>query len=66
MLKRTERIPVSFRISSVLFRVEPDLHTGSDQKVPTPDPHHWLEFRLFGFIHNLLNPDRSRSDPQHC
>ena len=36
MLKRTERI--SFRISSVLSKVEPepDLHTGSDQKVPAP------------------------------
>ena len=36
MLKRTERI--SFRISSVLSKVEPepDLHTSSDQKVPAP------------------------------
>ena len=34
MLKRTERI--SFRISSVLSKVEPDLHTGSGQKVPAP------------------------------
>ena len=34
MLERTER--VSFRISSVLFKMEPeqDLHTGSDQIVP--------------------------------
>ena len=41
MLKRTERI--SFRISSVLSKVEPepDLHTGSDQKVPAPAPQHW-------------------------
>ena len=36
MLERTERI--SFRIFSVLSKVEPepDLHTGSDQKVPAP------------------------------
>ena len=43
MLKRTERI--SFRISSVLFNMEPepepDLHTGSDQKIPAPAPQHW-------------------------
>ena len=36
MLKQTKKI--SFRISSVLSKVEPDLHTGSgfgsDQKVP--------------------------------
>ena len=37
MLKRTERM--SLRISSVLSKVEPDLHTdsGSDQKVPAPE-----------------------------
>ena len=36
MLKQTKRI--SFRISSILSKVEPepDLHTGSDQKVPAP------------------------------
>ena len=36
MLEQTKR--KSFRISSVLSKVEPDLHTGSgsDQKVPAP------------------------------
>ena len=36
MLERRERI--SFRISSFLSKVKPDLHTGSDfdQKVPAP------------------------------
>ena len=34
MCERTERI--SFRNSSVVPKVEPDLHTGSDQKVPAP------------------------------
>ena len=39
MLEPTKRI--SFRISSVLSKVEPepDIHTGSDQKVPAPQ--HW-------------------------
>ena len=40
MLKRTKRIPVLFRICSVLSKVEPepDLYTGSgsDEKVPAP------------------------------
>ena len=34
MLEQTKRI--SFRISSFLNKVEPDLQTGSDQKVPAP------------------------------
>ena len=34
MLEQTNRI--SFRISSVLSKVEPDLHSGSDQNVPAP------------------------------
>ena len=36
MLEQTKRL--SFRISSVLSKVDPtpDLHTGSDQKVPAP------------------------------
>ena len=40
MLEQTQRI--SFRNSSVLCKVEPelDLHTGSDQKVPAPAPKH--------------------------
>ena len=44
MLKQTKRI--SFRISSVLSKVEPepepDLHTGSDQNVPAPSPQHGI------------------------
>ena len=44
MLEQTKRI--SFRISSVLSKVEPepDLHTGSgsNQKVPAPAPQHWV------------------------
>ena len=36
MLEQTERILL--RVSSVLSKVEPDLHTGSDQKVPDPAP----------------------------
>ena len=38
MLEQTERILL--RVSSVLSKVEPDLHTGSDQKVPAPQ--HWV------------------------
>ena len=42
MLEQTKKI--SFRISSVLSKVEPepDLHTGSDQKVPAQDPQHCI------------------------
>ena len=40
MLEQTKRI--SFGISSVLYKVEPeqDLYTGSGQKVPAPAPQH--------------------------
>ena len=54
MLKRTERI--SFRISSVLSKVEPeleqepDLHTGSDQKVPAPAPQHCSGSKLDPYL----------------
>ena len=47
MLEQTKRI--SFRISSVLSKVEPepDLHTGSgsNQKVPAPAPQHCLQYK---------------------
>ena len=41
MWELTKRI--SLRILSVLSKVEPepDLYTGSDQKVPAPAPQHW-------------------------
>ena len=42
MLEQTKRM--SFRISSDLSKVEPepDLHTGSGQKVPAPAPQHCI------------------------
>ena len=55
MLEQTERI--SFRMSSVLSKVEPepDLHTGSDQKVPAPAPQHCLPVPIKGFLLELLH-----------
>ena len=44
MLEQTKRI--LFRISSVICKVEPDLHTGSDQKVPAPQHWLWAVFRI--------------------
>ena len=43
MLEQTKRI--SFGISSVLYKVEPeqDLYTGSGQKVPASTPQHCLK-----------------------
>ena len=45
MLEQTKRI--SFRISSVSSKAEPDLQTGSGQNVPAPAPQHNIVSRLF-------------------
>ena len=56
MLEQTKRI--SFRISSVLSKVEPepDLHTGSgsNQKVPAPSPQHCVPVYNI-FMKNICN-----------
>ena len=61
MLEQTKRI--SFGISSVLSKVErePDLNTGSDQKVPATAPQHCpgLDFFLFLPVANIASTNLS-------
>ena len=70
MLEQTKRI--SLRISSVLSKMEPepDLYTGSDQKVTAPAPQHWIPVHYsLVKLDPLLDPDLQREkqldpDPQ--